>query len=333
MERKAQSIPYLARAASGVMCAASHLNHILYGRLIPKTHLSIPVISVGNIVAGGSGKTPFVRYLAEALAPRQIAILSRGYKRQTKDTLIVNDETCASACGDEPKLLKEKLPSSIVIAEKNRSLSGHLATALGAEVILLDDGFQHRRLHRDCDIVMIDGGDPFGRGHFLPYGHLRDDPRKLKKADLIALMGIADRDHFCAIKEKLAPFTSAPLTSMELVCENGEELMHRSVASFCAIASPHRFQRTLNRLGCTVVLSLEKPDHDPFSRAELETFARQAKGRGAETLVCTEKDWVKLSHPLRLDLTIIPLKISLRPQFGGDHLESLINGVVNHVSP
>lgn len=301
------------------------VRHFGYDWIIPSTKLKVPVISIGNIVAGGTGKTPFVIYLAKALHPKKIAIATKGYRRNCKKTVIVKKDTSPHMCGDEPFLLSQKLPEATVIVDESRAFAGYLAQIYGAEVLLLDDGMQHRQLHRDMEIVVMHSDDLFGKGNYLPAGLLRDSPRRLKRATHIILNGIHDEEHFAKVTELLASYTSAPITAMDIVIENKEEVAGKKVACFCGIASPSRFKSTLARLGCEIESSIEKPDHVAFTKEELETFCSKVKG--ADCLVCTEKDFVKLPKDLTLPLPIVAVRISHIPSFGKESLEKRIQEV------
>lgn len=293
-----------------------------YDHLLKPKKLKLPVISVGNIVAGGTGKTPVIEYLAKALAPKQVAILSRGYRRKSKKTILITPDTPVEECGDEPYLLKQRLPEATIIVGSNRVYSGQLAQERGAEIILLDDGMQHRKLHRDIEIVVMQANALFGGGHFLPRGLLREPPKRLQSADHILING---EENLEEIEEKLRPYTNAPLTALELRVENSYEISSKKVAAFSAIANPKNFYHTLKTLGCDIVETIEKPDHLAFAPEELQGLANRAKG--ASILVCTEKDAVKL--PKNLHLPIIPVKISLSPTLGKEHLEKTIFEVKN----
>ncbi len=303
------------------------LRHFAYDAFLPATKLPLPVISIGNIVAGGSGKTPLVHYLTEALGQSHTAILSRGYRRKKKGTLLVKESTTVQESGDEPYLLARKLPKAKVIVGANRAFSGCLAKELEAKVLILDDGMQHRRLHRDIEIGVMDAGDLFGKGHYLPLGFLRDSPKRLAKVDLIVLNGVEDEAHLAKITPLIRRYSQAPITVMRTVITNSTEVASKKVASFCAIGAPSRFTKVLKSLGCDIVLKEEKPDHTPFGVDELEQFANRAKDKGAEVVVCTEKDAVKLPQQLRLSLPLIPLKMALTPIKGEEYLETVIKKV------
>ncbi|NGX37899.1 MAG: Tetraacyldisaccharide 4'-kinase [Chlamydiae bacterium] len=303
------------------------LRHLAYDTVIPTTHLSVPVVSVGNIVAGGTGKTPVVEYLAKALSPLNVAILTRGYRRKGTQTTLVQATTPVEECGDEPYLLAQKLPGATILVDSNRSVAGFLAQSLGADIILLDDGMQHRKLHRDIEIGVLHADDLFGKGYYLPRGLLRDQPKRLAKADILLLNGVKDEDHFHTLETLIRPYSSAPLTALELLVSNSTQVASKKVAAFCAIAAPTRFYNTLKSLGCDIVHTAQKPDHIAFSEEELELLANRAVDAGAECLVCTEKDAVKLPRDFKHQLPLIPLEIALQPTFGKEHLETLIKKV------
>jgi len=305
-----------------------YLRNFAYDFVIPQTKLSIPVISVGNIVAGGTGKTPFIHYLAKALGESDVAILSRGYRRSSKGTIVVKAETSPEECGDEPALLFQKLPHAHIIVNPNRVQSGLIAQILGAKVILLDDGMQHRQLHRNIEIGVMDARDLFGRGHFLPRGFLRDSPHRLSKADLIILNGVKDEEHLESLTSRIRHYTDAPITAMELLVDNSIELASKKVALFCAIAAPERFKDTLRNLGCDIILKEIKADHLPFTQEEIEQLANLAQDQGAQCLVCTEKDRVKLPKDLKTSIPLVVAKISLKPTFGKEYLEKIIQEVL-----
>ena len=185
-------------------------------RYVPPVPL---VISVGNIVAGGTGKTPVTLLLAGAFYERfTVAILSRGYRSKAEklDAPVLLCEGQgptfpASYCGDEPYLFAQRLPKAIVIVGGDRKKASFLAAKAGAQAIFLDDGMQHRRLVRDFDVVVVDVGDPFGQGYFLPRGFLRDDICSLARANLIILNHINDSEQFTSVKMQLEPYSLAPI--------------------------------------------------------------------------------------------------------------------------
>lgn len=298
------------RALSQLMRAGVAMRHFAYDQKLLNTfQLSIPVISVGNIIAGGSGKTPFVRFLAGLLSQtHRVAVISRGYRSQAEKQNaphIVSLSDSAALCGDEPLLLAKQLPQVEVIVGQDRIASARLAEQRGAQLILLDDGMQHRRLHRDLDIALLPSDDPFGRGFFLPGGLLRDAPERLGSVDLIALTYVQDETQFNSLKQRLARYSSAPVVGLKFQVKNTALVAGKRVAALCAIARPERFLQTLKQLGCEVVHHQFFPDHSAFP--SLEAFEREASKKGAELLVCTEKDRVKIDAPFTaVEMELVP---------------------------
>ena len=284
--------------------AAVHTRHFLYDRKVLLPQLApLPVVSIGNIMAGGTGKTQATLILAEELSQTlRVAILSRGYRggseKAKKPLVVCTKKHSAALCGDEPWLLASRLSSSLVIVNKNRFKSAVEAHHLGAQVILLDDGMQHRRLHRNVEIVVIDGQTPFGA--FLPKGQRREEVGRLKNADLILFVGYPDE----RMKQTVNTLTSAPQITARIQAEgifhlDGsplESIKGREVALFCGIGNPSRFVKTVEGLGATIVAAHFSSDHTLLGEKALQKFATLAKKRGAELLVCTEKDKVKLAH-------------------------------------
>lgn len=297
----------------------------LMRRYVPPVPL---VISIGNIVAGGTGKTPVTLFIAKILSERYlVAILSRGYlsKAEKLDQSVIICEGDgpifpASYCGDEPYLFAQRLPKVRVIVGKDRKKSALMASKAGVQVIILDDALQHRRLARDFDIIVVDVNDPFGQGYFLPRGFLRDDITALKRAHLIILNHVAHVDKVAKIKSKIQRFTSAPIicTNENVVAIRDlkgfelQEFADKRVGMFCGIANPTYFRKTLENYGFEVVNEYFIADHGHFHEKNLEQFAQDSLKKGANWLVCTEKDRVKLHEYLAVSLPIIWVQIDLQ---------------------
>ena len=322
-------------------CLIAHLRNFLYDRKI-RSHFSAPVplvISIGNIVAGGTGKTPFTLLLAEEFYKKHaVAILSRGYcspAESLKQPLLVSQGNGplypASYCGDEPYLLADNLPQSIVVAGKNRKAAALLAVSQGAEVILLDDGMQHRRLARDFDIAVVNAQDPFGGGYFLPRGLLREGAASLSRAHLIVVNHVASSEQFAALQQMLRPFTQAamigtrtvPFRTLLLSTRTSTSIQGKSIGMLSSIANPDHFLATLSAQEATVVDQYCVPDHMPFSAEQLHLFSDKCKQQGAEFLACTEKDAVKLPQ-LETSLPIAVVHIRLQIVEGLDRWQQFI---------
>jgi tetraacyldisaccharide 4'-kinase len=297
------------------------LRHAAYqSKILPTTQVPAVVVSIGNIVAGGTGKTPLVHFLAsQLLKDHKIAILTRGYRSKAeklKEPTLVEPTMNAADVGDEPLWLAQKLPQVEVWVCADRIASAKKAIEHGAEIILLDDGFQHRRLHRDFDIVVVSGQSPYSNGHFLPRGHLRDLPARLLDATLIAVMGSKRLD--------------LPVRQVFFERTTAVSLKGKKVALFCAIANPERFLTQVQETGAQITVSFIKPDHDFFSAEEIEELAKKSK---ADMLVCTEKDFVKLIDvKTSIPLTTVPLELSITEgQMHWDKLIDQIKSQVQHV--
>jgi tetraacyldisaccharide 4'-kinase len=268
------------------------------------------VISIGNIVAGGTGKTPVTLALAQQFAQEFcVAILSRGYRSKAENLaepimLSRGDGPLhpPAFCGDEPYLLSQNLPKAVVIVGRDRHKASDMAAQMGAQLILLDDGMQHRHLDRDYEIVVMDGQDPFGKGHFLPRGFLREGLGSLSRADVIILNHVQDSDHYHTIVKQIACHSKAKVVGTKIHIagvwnlQNADlvDLDGKEVALFCGIAHPEYFQDTVNSLGAHVIQQYVVPDHREFSPDAFKEFAEDALKNGAEWLICTEKDKVRL---------------------------------------
>lgn len=285
------------------------------------------LISIGNIVAGGAGKTPLTLLIAQEFYHKtKIAILSRGYRSLAEKSeepicLSKGDGPLRSAlyCGDEPCLLVENLPKAIAFVGKNRSKSAQMASEKGAKLILIDDGMQHHKLERDFEVVILDSHDPFGQGHLLPRGMLRDEPESLSKADLIVLNHVDSSTTYQSIKDQVHAYSQAPVVGTKLKVERivsfeGKAIgpiKGKKVGLFCSIAHPEYFEKTVAELGAQIIDRHIIPDHRSFDMSEMTQFAARCAENGAELLVCTEKDKVKLVGNLTGSLPVAWVKIKL----------------------
>ena len=276
------------------------------------TKLDRPVISVGNITTGGTGKTPLVEWVARTLAAKgkKVCILTRGYGR--KDThvqVIVSDGygvlASPSEAGDEPYLLATNLTGmAAVISSADRIAAGQEAIKdFASDCFVLDDGFQHMRLARDLNIVTIDATNPWGGGSLLPYGRLREAPEGLSRADCVVLTRCDQASKLDSLRVEISRLTgnrpifhSEMRTSRISPLKNGSEPLTApaSVAAFCALGNPRSFYEHLRRSGYELVLEKSFPDHHVYSQDELDSIVRAAKASGATSLVTTAKDAVKL---------------------------------------
>ncbi len=297
------------------------LRHFAYDRRLFKTHrLPACVVSVGNIAVCGTGKTPLVRLLASMLSKEiSVAILTRGFRSELEHSgrreRIPLEARSAAYYGDEPLWLSRKTGVAVWVG-KDRVKSGALAISEGAQVLLLDDGMQHRRLERDIEIVVVDGCDPFAGGV------LRDSPSRLRCATLIVAVGVQD---YTKLYKQLSSFSTAPLVGMQKRALTTLP-PHQRVGVFCGIGRPERFVQTVRDLNQEIVDTLFCKDHTLPSLEELHLFARGCREKGATALLCTEKDGVKLDATL--ELPVVPVEIGLEIVAGEEHWEQLIETIL-----
>jgi tetraacyldisaccharide 4'-kinase len=272
--------------------------------------LPCPVIGVGNLTVGGTGKTPTVILLANVLRHRGFrpAVLSRGYGGNAKTPVnVVSDGQRIlmdwRRAGDEPVLIARLSPGVPVLTGARRSLTGAAALErFGADCLVLDDAFQHRALRRDLDILLIDAMRPFGNGFLLPRGPLREAPDSIHRAHLIIRTG-ADREvpEPPFLKTLSVPRFRGTHRSEALVeGDTGRlrplaELRGQRICAFAGIGRPEAFRQTLTELGAQIVAFKAYPDHHPYSRSDLDFLLRLTSQSGTDRLLTTEKDGVRLA--------------------------------------
>ena len=298
--------------------AGSSFRNALYDRGIFKTHqLGTRTISIGNLTAGGTGKTPLVAYVACILADsgEKVCILTRGYGRDdpAARVLVSDGETVtadARTGGDEPVELAQKLiGKAIVIADRDRVAAAKWAMhTFSPTVFVLDDGFQHRRVARDLDIVCVDATDPFGGESFLPAGRLREHPANLARAHAAVLTRADLADDLPGLERRigrLAPNIEIFRASYELRClaELGSHevfdvgvLKDHPVFAFCGLGSPRGFFTLLEKEAFGLVGRKAFHDHHDFTLADINDIETSAQNSGAEILITTAKDAVRLTR-------------------------------------
>lgn len=292
--------------------------------LAGRVNLSTPVISVGGIAVGGAGKTPFVLHLAERLraAGRQPAILTRGYRRRfpAHATILPPGATVSTVItGDEAQIFLRSGVAAVGIGADRYAVGRLIEERFRPDVILLDDGFQHWRLARSLDVVLIDAQDPFGGDALLPLGRLREPVEELARADLLVITRAEPGLPLAAIEARLRSINPrAPVFRCRVVpvgwvrlatgeMEAPQRLRDGAAAAFCGLAQPASFWRTLRGLGCRPLVRWEFPDHHPYRPRELRRLAAEARSRGAQALLTTEKDAVNL--PADAAALVAPLEL------------------------
>ncbi len=298
-----------------------NLRNFLYSAGYLKARkLDKTVISIGNITAGGTGKTPFTIMLSDLIVNEfglKPCVLSRGYKRDNEKTIRVVTEDCSFVkCGDEPLLIKNRLKDKVcVIVGKDRYESAvKYGEKCSCDLYLLDDGFQHRKLSRDIDICLVDCSNPFGNGKIIPYGILREPVYELKRADIIVLTRAKYAKNLTLLSR-----TVREINKNALIFEANLEISHfyqpmrdriiavedmqeKKVISFSAIGNPLSFKADLITAGLNVIKSFSFKDHVVPSRDKLEKLNVVANELKVDFVVATEKDWIKLKEEKVLEI-------------------------------
>ncbi|MBI5181488.1 MAG: tetraacyldisaccharide 4'-kinase [Nitrospirae bacterium] len=314
--------------------------------IIKKRQLSARVISIGNITAGGTGKTPMVIAIAEVLAKnrKKAAVLSRGYRSKEEGNLrIVSDgkeiKLDPESAGDEPYLIAERLKNVPVLICPDRYKSGrHAVESLGADTIILDDGFQNLGLKKDVNILLIDAMNPFGNNHLLPRGVLREPLSAVKRADAVVITradfceninGIikqikAYNDHASIFKAIYRPSGLKNIIKGKLV--NADELKNKTVTIFSGIANPLSFHYLIKKTGARIANEFIFNDHHAYTKEDIDKInppfsgarSRGIKGdkgrasdKKADLIITTEKDAVKIRGLIAEDLNIWALRADM----------------------
>ena len=288
---------------------------------------AVPVVSVGNITLGGTGKTPMVEWIARWYRRRgvRVTLISRGYGR-------------AGGINDEGQVLEVNLPDVPHLQDPDRVKLASIATIeLDAELIILDDGFQHRRLARDLDLVMLDALDPFGLGKLFPRGLLREPIRSLRRASAVVLSraDLLEPSQREMIRRRVLcsapalPFIEARHASIDLIDGEGltyplDDLAGKEVAAFCGIGNPEGFRRTIVPL-CRRVIELKVfPDHHPYSAGDVRSLTDWASKTAANLALTTQKDLVKLRTATLGRVPLRALRIGLEIMDGLEALERIL---------
>jgi tetraacyldisaccharide 4'-kinase len=320
--------------ASQPYAAAVTLRNWAFDRGFKKTvQVPVPVVSVGNITAGGTGKTPMVAHLARWFREKEmrVAILSRGYGAGVDGR------------NDEAKELEYLLPDVPHLQSPDRLASAKIAIEeLDMQVLLLDDGFQHRHLARDLEIVLLDAREPFGFGHLLPRGLLREPLRSLKRADIVVatrtdqvppqrLAEIRSRVQRYNPKSGWVESRHAPvqLRNAEGQAKPAQDIQGQAVVAVCGIGNPQAFLQTLQDLGARVVQSIVFPDHHLFTSGDIREIAIKATDAGScDLIVCTGKDLAKIAVPMIDSFPVWSLDVQIDITRGGEILEDRLREIL-----
>ena len=333
----AVSARFVQRSALSVLALAYGLGvrfrNLLFDRGWLRTKkAAVPVVSVGNLTAGGTGKTPCVEYVAGFYRGHnlRVAVLSRGYGNTT-------------GLNDEARVLAENLLDVPHLQGADRAaLADTAVEELESEVLVLDDGFQHRRLARNLDLVLIDATKPWGHGRLLPRGLLREPIAGLRRANVVMLtrcdqVGTEERERIRGRVRRTAPnihvaescHRAYELLNSERQTAPLDRLRQAPAAAFCGLGNPEAFRRTLTDLGVNLCAFRTYPDHHPYSRDDVERLRVWAAGLPAEsTIVTTQKDLVKLRLTHLSDRPLWALRVRLEVSAGREELEQALLAAV-----
>jgi tetraacyldisaccharide 4'-kinase len=325
----------------------------LYSAGLFKSHrVNAAVICVGNLTVGGTGKTPLVAWLCQMINQKskvknqncRVAILTRGYKATNQKSKIKNQNY-----SDEPAELAGACPEVPIIVNPDRVAGARQAISeCNAQVLILDDGFQHRRLARDVNIITIDATSPFGYGRLLPAGLLREPIGALRRADAVVITrcdqvsekqlaqiaGQVRRIHPQAIISTAihAPINATTFQGTEIGLE---ELRGKKVYAFCGLGNPEAFLDTIRRIGCILVETRSFDDHCGYTSDCLGRIRQRARERSVDYIVTTQKDWTKIARltPAENGPPIACLVVELEFVTGAQQLTALIDRVLDGTMP
>lgn len=295
---------------------AVRFRNFLFEMGLKKSHRAdVPVISIGNITTGGTGKTPFSAFLCHWFLEKQKkpVFLSRGYR------------SLEEGANDEKLVLDQLCPGVPHIQDRDRVSSSKKAVwEFEAEILLLDDGFQHRRLKRDLDIVLIDALNPWGYGYVLPRGLLREPLNGLKRADLIVITRAdqAEKTEIDSILLQLksirgnsdhiqVSYPPSQMISPDGKTESISLLEYRKVGAFCGIGNPEGFRKVLEQAGFQVEWFKAFPDHHHFTKEDLNGIEAEVKERGISSILTTQKDLVKIRESLTLPIHALQIETKI----------------------
>jgi tetraacyldisaccharide 4'-kinase len=299
---------------AAIYCLLIFIRNTLFNhRFLQIKRYTIPIISVGNITAGGSGKTPFIIYLIGLLRRdyKKIAVVSRGYKRSSKGLVIVSDGNGDIAtikrAGDEPVLIAKKFEECVVIVCKKRTLGVSKAIDdFSCDLVLLDDAFQHRWIDRDCDIVLINAKQPISEQHLLPAGNLREPFSQIRRADMIIFTHVEDdltKNEIGLINKyysgPIFNCNHSPEHYLDIHSGNTYSLdyfKNKPVMAFCGIAQPQLFKDTLIQQDVDLKDFIIFSDHYNYTNSDLMKMSRRAKKMNCHYIITTEKDLIKISE-------------------------------------
>ena len=299
-----QTIKYLLLPVSLLYGIIMEIRNLFYEFSIFKSyHFDIPVISVGNITVGGTGKTPFVIWLAKKMLGHynKIAVISRGYGRSSKGMKVVSDYKNPQKFGDEPCLIAVSVPEVVVIVSENRKKAiEHAVEEYDADLIILDDAFQHRSVQRNLDMVLLNSAEKYNGNFPLPTGTLREFKHNISRSDIIIItntteddageINIADKSLYRS-RGILNTIVNSDFAEIESI----SNFKDRNVVAFSGIAHPEIFKKYLEQKEIKVKKYLSFRDHYNYTIEDIKTLIHTAQSVNCQILLCTEKDMIKIS--------------------------------------
>lgn len=345
------------KGVSCIFAAVVSVRYFLYNTGILRRYpLGIQVISIGNVTAGGTGKTPVTEIFARTLAAegRKVAILSRGYRRKeapwwqrvfmqvVTPPLVVSDGKRvlldSAVGGDEPYMLASNLPGVAVVVDRNRVKAGRYAIKrLGCDTLILDDGFQYQKLKHSVEVVLVDSTNPFGNGNMLPRGVLREPVRHLKRADIVFLTKC--RGDVSAVREEIRKYNR---TADIVECNHTPKVLKdvwsreeyplswlqgKTTCTLSGIASPKGFENSLRHLGAKVVWCERYADHHRYDASEVLYALNRTADMGADALVTTEKDAVRFPRFETVPVRCLYLRIAIEIISGRENFNQIIDRI------
>lgn len=324
--------------------------------ILSRFPLGVQVISIGNVTAGGTGKTPVTEIFARTLQQqgRKVAILSRGYRRKEapfwqrvfsqviEPPLVVSDGRRvlldSAIGGDEPYMLASNLPGVAVVVDRNRVKAGRYAVKrLGCDTIILDDGFQYQKLKHSIEVVLVDSTNPFGNGNLLPRGVLREPAKHIRRADIIFLTKC--RGDVTEVKEEIRKYNKR---AQIVECNHSPKLLKdvwtreeyplswlfgKTCCTISGIANPRGFENSLRHLGSKVIWCDHYADHHRYDSSEILYALNRSADMGADALITTEKDAVKFPRFETTPVKCLYLRIAIEILAGGENFNDIINRI------
>jgi len=293
-----------------------------YWRLRKPVKVDAIVISIGNIAVGGTGKTTLTAYVARRFqeSGKKVAVVAKGYKRKSSGPVTVSSDAAFpwEKIGDEPAMLARMLPGIKIYIDSDKTAAARRAANDGNEIIIIDDGFQHRKLYRDLDIVCLNSDEPFGNHLLLPSGILREPIRALRRANAIVWFGSSYKNNSW---ENIVPIYHAYKENIAIKSLDGNpiNIENKRTLAFCGIGNPDSFRRSLKQAGCQLADFIQFRDHYHYDKADMERIAAKARELEVHFVITTMKDMVKVEKlwPGNPPLCSLEIAISLEnePEF------------------